>query len=50
MKLIGTPEEMNRISNRKAIMQGTMSLMIWLKFLYFLRIFESTGYLIRIII
>ena len=27
-----------------------MSLFIWLKFLYFLRIFESTGYLIRIII
>lgn len=27
-----------------------MSLLIWLKFLYFLRIFESTGYLIRIII
>ena len=31
-------------------MQGTMSLMIGLKFLYFLRVFESTGYLIRIII
>lgn len=34
----------------KAVMQGTMSLFIWLKFLYFLRIFESTGYLIRIIV
>ena len=27
-----------------------MTLFIWLKFLYFLRIFSSTGYLIRIII
>jgi len=27
-----------------------MSLMIWLKMLYFLRIFKTTGYLIRIII
>jgi hypothetical protein len=31
-------------------MKATMSLFIWLKFLYFLRIFESTGYLIRIIV
>jgi hypothetical protein len=34
----------------KAVMQAVMSLLIWLKYLYFLRIFESTGYLIRIII
>jgi hypothetical protein len=34
----------------KVSMQATMSLFIWLKFLYFLRIFDSTGYLIRIII
>ena len=27
-----------------------MSLLLWLKFLYFLRIFKSTGYLIKIII
>ena len=27
-----------------------MSLVLWLKFLYFLRIFEATGYLIKIII
>ena len=27
-----------------------MSLLLWLKFLYFLRIFSSTGYLIKIII
>ena len=27
-----------------------MTLLFWLKFLYFLRIFDSTGYLIRIII
>ena len=31
-------------------MQATMSLMLWIKFLYFFRIFQSTGYLIRIII
>ena len=34
----------------EACMQATMSLMIWLKMLYFLRIFKTTGYLIRIII
>lgn len=34
----------------EASMQATMSLMIWLKMLYFLRIFKTTGYLIRIII
>jgi hypothetical protein len=33
----------------EASLQATMSLMLWLKFLYFLRIFDSTGYLIRII-
>jgi hypothetical protein len=27
-----------------------MSLLLWLKFLYFLRIFNSTGYLIKIIV
>ena len=31
-------------------MQSIMSLMVWLKFLYFLRIFTATSYLIRIII
>lgn len=34
----------------EATMQATMSLFLWLKLLYFLRIFQSTGYLIRIII
>ncbi len=34
----------------EASLQATMSLMLWLKFLYFLRIFQSTGYLIKIII
>ena len=34
----------------EASMQATMSLMLWLKMLYFLRIFKTTGYLIRIII
>lgn len=31
-------------------MKGVMSLFIWLKLLYFMRIFQSTGYLIRSII
>lgn len=34
----------------EAILQATISLFIWLKFLYFLRIFKQTGYLIKIII
>mmetsp|Transcript_24427 Transcript_24427/g.24008 ORF Transcript_24427/g.24008 Transcript_24427/m.24008 type:complete len:85 (+) Transcript_24427:2512-2766(+) len=34
----------------EAFMQSMISLFIWLKMLYFLRIFESTGYLIMIII
>lgn len=34
----------------EACLQATMSLILWLKFLYFLRIFAATGYLIRIII
>jgi hypothetical protein len=34
----------------QSAMQALTSLFIWLKFLYFLRIFESTGYLIRIIV
>ena len=34
----------------EACLQATMSLVLWLKFLYFLRIFEATGYLIKIII
>jgi hypothetical protein len=36
--------------NVEGTMQSIMSLFIWLKFLYFLRIFSHTGYLIRIII
>jgi hypothetical protein len=31
-------------------MQAIASLMMWFKFLYFLRIFMSTGYLIRMIL
>jgi hypothetical protein len=42
-----TPDYIKEI---EVSMQATMSLFVWLKFLYFLRIFESTGYLIRIII
>lgn len=42
--------EDQKIVTVEASMQATMSLMIWLKMLYFLRIFKTTGYLIRIII
>ena len=38
------------IRNIEAILEATMSLMIWLKLLYFLRIYKAYGYLIRIII
>lgn len=38
------------IRTHKAIIQSIISLLIWLKFLYFLRIFRATSYLIRIII
>lgn len=31
-------------------MKAIISMFVWLKLLYFLRIFEETGYLIRIII
>lgn len=34
----------------QASLQATLSLFIWMKFLYFLRIFKQSGYLIRIII
>lgn len=34
----------------QGILQATISLFLWLKFLYFLRIFKQTGYLIKIII
>jgi len=37
-------------SELEAILLGSNSLLIWLKLLYFLRIFEKTGYLISIII
>jgi hypothetical protein len=34
----------------KTTISAITSLLLWSKFLYFLRIFESTGYLIRMII
>ena len=37
-------------ASTEACLQAVMSLLIWLKFLYFLRIFKATSYLIRIII
>jgi hypothetical protein len=45
--LVGTFDGQN--AELEATIQATMSLIIWLKLLYFLRIFENTGYLIRII-
>lgn len=45
------PEDRVEIVNtEKAVMKGIMSLFIWLKLLYFMRIFKATGYLIRSII
>ena len=37
-------------ATQMGVQQAIMSLLVWLKLLYFLRIFESTQYLIRIII
>jgi hypothetical protein len=34
----------------EGVLQSMISLIIWLKLLYFLRIFKSTGYYIRTII
>ena len=34
----------------EAVLQSILSLIIWLKLLYFLRIFKSTGYFIRTIV
>jgi hypothetical protein len=34
----------------EALMQATINLLLWLKFLYFLRIYQGTGYLIKTII
>mmetsp|Transcript_5253 Transcript_5253/g.3978 ORF Transcript_5253/g.3978 Transcript_5253/m.3978 type:complete len:167 (+) Transcript_5253:1350-1850(+) len=41
--------EMGENRTLEATLQATISLLMWLKFLYFLRIFKQTGYLIRII-
>ena len=42
--------DVDHIKTEQVMMKGVMSLFIWLKLLYFLRVFESTGYLIRSII
>lgn len=34
----------------KVCIKGTQNLLIWMKFLYFLRYFKKTGYLVRIIV
>ncbi len=44
------PDGQREYENLEASIQGTITLLLWLKFLYFLRIFQSTGYLIKIII
>ena len=49
----GTFDEVNGVKKNQTLeasIQATCSLLLWLKLLYFLRIYESTGYLIRIII
>jgi hypothetical protein len=49
----GTFDEVNGVKQNQTLeasIQATCSLLLWLKLLYFLRIYESTGYLIRIII
>ena len=40
----------NEYKTTKACMEATVSLLVWLKFLYILRIFKSLSYLIRIVI
>ncbi len=39
-----------QIRTIEGVMQSIISLIIWLKLLYFLRIFKNTGYYIRTII
>ena len=34
----------------RGVMRGVLNLLVWLKLLYFLRLFKETGYLIRIIV
>jgi hypothetical protein len=48
LEQIGTFDSGNK--GLEGSMQAIMSLVMWLKLLYFLRIFDSTGYLIKIII
>jgi uncharacterized membrane protein len=43
-------DESVRIRTIEAVLQSILSLIIWLKLLYFLRIFKSFGYYIRTII
>ena len=34
----------------RGVMRGSLNLLVWIKLLYFLRLFKETGYLIRIIV
>jgi hypothetical protein len=53
LALNGTFDQLDGVKQNQTLeasLQATMSLLLWLKLLYFLRIFKSTGYLIKIII
>lgn len=45
-----TSEGTRRNQTLEATMKATISLLLWLKFLYFLRIFKSTSYFITILL
>jgi hypothetical protein len=44
------PDPTEGVRTLEAILQSVISLILWLKLLYFLRIFKSTGYYIRTIV
>lgn len=53
LAIVGTFDKIDDVKQNQTLeasLQATMSLLLWLKFLYFLRIFKPTGYLIKIII
>jgi uncharacterized membrane protein len=53
LALNGTFDKVDEVKQNQTLessLQATISLLMWLKLLYFLRIFEKTGYLIKIIV
>lgn len=48
--IVDEETQQRKYLNLETTMQATINLLIWLKFLYFLRIFQGTGYLIKTII